>query len=65
MFSVDINFIPGCDTGFGNILARQLDEKGVTVFAGCLFANGPNALKLKESCSQNLHILHMGGHQVT
>ena len=31
-------FITGCDTGFGNDLARRLDELGFKVFAGCLIA---------------------------
>ncbi|KAJ9589401.1 hypothetical protein L9F63_017380, partial [Diploptera punctata] len=48
-----------CDSGFGNLLAQQLDAKGVTVFAGCLFADGSDALKLKENCSNNLHILQL------
>ena len=29
-------FITGCDTGFGNLLARRLAKKGCHVFAGCL-----------------------------
>ena len=28
-------FITGCDTGFGNLLARRLDSYGFTVLAGC------------------------------
>ncbi|XP_053384747.1 dehydrogenase/reductase SDR family member 9-like [Mercenaria mercenaria] len=28
-------FITGCDTGFGYLLARTLDAKGVNVVAGC------------------------------
>jgi len=28
-------FITGCDTGFGNMLAKQLDKQGVRVIAGC------------------------------
>lgn len=29
-------FITGCDTGFGNMLASELANKGFLVFAGCL-----------------------------
>lgn len=29
-------FITGCDTGFGNMLATELANKGFLVFAGCL-----------------------------
>lgn len=29
-------FITGCDTGFGNLLAKRLDAAGVRVIAGCL-----------------------------
>ncbi|XP_045176008.2 retinol dehydrogenase 7-like [Mercenaria mercenaria] len=38
-------FITGCDTGFGNLLARTLDAKGVKVIAGCLTEKGSNDLK--------------------
>ncbi|XP_043987893.1 retinol dehydrogenase 1 [Gambusia affinis] len=33
-------FITGCDSGFGNLLARQLDQKGFRVTAGCLTEKG-------------------------
>ncbi|XP_067371686.1 retinol dehydrogenase 1 [Channa argus] len=33
-------FITGCDTGFGNLLARRLDQKGFHVIAGCLTKKG-------------------------
>ncbi|GIX77718.1 hypothetical protein CEXT_775481 [Caerostris extrusa] len=52
-------FITGCDTGFGNLLAKRLDSKGFHVFATCLFPDGKGALELKESRSQRLHVLHM------
>ena len=38
-------FITGCDTGFGNILARKLDASGVNIFAGCLTTNGARDLQ--------------------
>lgn len=44
--------ITGCDTGFGNMLAKQLDARGFSVFAGCLTNNGEE--ELKKSCSHKL-----------
>ncbi|KAM8857520.1 retinol dehydrogenase 7-like [Synchiropus picturatus] len=32
--------ITGCDSGFGNLLARQLDQKGFHVLAACLTEKG-------------------------
>nr|CAD7408238.1 unnamed protein product [Timema cristinae] len=49
--------ISGCDTGFGNLCARRLDAMGVSVYAGCLFPAGPGAQGLKNTCSQNLHLV--------
>ncbi|XP_042307256.1 retinol dehydrogenase 16-like [Sceloporus undulatus] len=45
-------FITGCDSGFGNLLARQLDARGFRVLAGCLTQQG--AEKLKEATSERL-----------
>ncbi|XP_060590405.1 retinol dehydrogenase 7-like [Ruditapes philippinarum] len=42
-------FITGCDTGFGNLLARTLDAKGVLVVAGCLTEKGARELKNQTS----------------
>ena len=44
--------ITGCDTGFGNLLARTLDKKGVPVFASCLTELGMR--ELREKCSSRL-----------
>lgn len=44
--------ITGCDTGFGNMLAKRLDKDGVKVFAGCLTESG--AQKLKSETSDQL-----------
>lgn len=52
-------FITGCDTGFGNKLARKLDKKGLTVYAGCLFPDGDGAKDLKNSCSSRLRIVQL------
>ncbi|KAL6075768.1 hypothetical protein STEG23_026506, partial [Scotinomys teguina] len=42
-------FITGCDSGFGNLLARQLDRRGMRVLAACLTENGAEELKSKTS----------------
>lgn len=51
--------ITGCDTGLGNRFARHLDEKGFTVFAGCLNKNSPGAISLKTDCSSRIHIVEI------
>ncbi|XP_074835939.1 retinol dehydrogenase 5 [Carettochelys insculpta] len=38
-------FITGCDSGFGNLLAKQLARKGFHVLAGCLTEKGAEALQ--------------------
>ncbi|KAM5179738.1 retinol dehydrogenase 16-like isoform 1-T1 [Mantella aurantiaca] len=45
-------FITGCDTGFGNLLAKQLDSRGMRVLAACLTETG--AEKLKKETSNRL-----------
>ncbi|XP_054984034.1 retinol dehydrogenase 16-like [Sorex araneus] len=42
-------FITGCDSGFGNLLARQLDLRGLRVLAACLTEMGAESLKAKTS----------------
>ncbi|XP_048662916.1 retinol dehydrogenase 16 isoform X2 [Marmota marmota marmota] len=42
-------FITGCDTGFGNLLARQLDMKGMRVLAVCLTEEGAKQLRVRTS----------------
>nr|XP_056710500.1 17-beta-hydroxysteroid dehydrogenase type 6-like [Euleptes europaea] len=42
-------FITGCDSGFGNLLARQLDLKGMRVLAGCLTQKGAEELEKATS----------------
>ncbi|XP_069826513.1 retinol dehydrogenase 7-like [Dendropsophus ebraccatus] len=44
-------FITGCDTGFGNLLAKQLDKRGMKVLAACLTDHGAKDLK-KETSSR-------------
>uniref|UniRef100_A0A8C5MGI2 Uncharacterized protein n=1 Tax=Leptobrachium leishanense TaxID=445787 RepID=A0A8C5MGI2_9ANUR len=43
--------ITGCDTGFGNLVARQLDRRGMWVLAACLTEKGAEDLK-KETSSR-------------
>ncbi|KAB0360087.1 hypothetical protein FD754_004243 [Muntiacus muntjak] len=42
-------FITGCDSGFGNLLARQLDLRGLRVLAGCLTEQGAEQLRSQTS----------------
>ncbi|XP_068123618.1 retinol dehydrogenase 16-like isoform X2 [Hyperolius riggenbachi] len=44
-------FISGCDTGFGNLLAKQLDRRGLRVLAACQTQAGAENLK-KETSSR-------------
>lgn len=48
-------FITGCDSGFGNLLAKKLDKMGLHVFAGCLTEKG--AKEIKYSCSAKLETI--------
>ncbi|XP_061871515.1 retinol dehydrogenase 16-like [Colius striatus] len=45
--------ITGCDSGFGNLLARQLDARGLRVLAACL--TQPGAERLRAAASPRLH----------
>lgn len=51
--------ITGCDTGFGNLLARKLDKAGFKVFACCLFEDGQGAKDLVSDCSSKLKIVKL------
>ncbi|XP_028607969.1 retinol dehydrogenase 16 [Grammomys surdaster] len=42
-------FITGCDSGFGNLLARQLDRRSMRVLAACLTEEGAEQLRSKTS----------------
>ncbi|KAM6154230.1 17-beta-hydroxysteroid dehydrogenase type 6-like [Erethizon dorsatum] len=42
-------FITGCDSGFGNLLARQLDMRGLRVLAACLTEKGAEQLRKQTS----------------
>lgn len=43
--------ITGCDSGFGNLAAKQLDKRGMQVLAACLTQKGAENLK-KETSSR-------------
>ena len=40
--------VTGCDSGFGNLLARKLDQIGCPVFAACLTEDGAKKLKVRR-----------------
>uniref|UniRef100_A0A1A8F7M5 Dehydrogenase/reductase (SDR family) member 9 n=1 Tax=Nothobranchius korthausae TaxID=1143690 RepID=A0A1A8F7M5_9TELE len=50
-------YITGCDSGFGNLLARHLDKLGFRVIAGCFTEKGEESLK--KTCSGNLITTHL------
>ncbi|KAM4796973.1 retinol dehydrogenase 5 [Rhinophrynus dorsalis] len=45
-------FITGCDSGFGNLLAKRLSRKGFQVLAGCLTQKGAD--DLQKACPMGL-----------
>ncbi|KAL0970689.1 hypothetical protein UPYG_G00245740 [Umbra pygmaea] len=50
-------YITGCDSGFGNLLARHLDKQGFCVIASCLTETGEE--DLRKACSKKLTTLHL------
>ncbi|KAM7244327.1 hypothetical protein CapIbe_004935 [Capra ibex] len=52
-----IIFITGCDSGFGNQLARQLDLRGLRVLAACLTEQGAKQLRNQTSDRLQMVIL--------
>ncbi|KAM9334383.1 retinol dehydrogenase 7-like [Symphorus nematophorus] len=50
-------YVTGCDSGFGNLLARHLDKQGFRVIAACFTEKGEE--DLKKSCSSNLITTHL------
>jgi len=48
-------FISGCDSGFGQMAALKLHEKGYTVFAGCLTSDGQ--AMLREICKDDARMV--------
>ncbi|XP_063237299.1 D-beta-hydroxybutyrate dehydrogenase, mitochondrial-like [Bacillus rossius redtenbacheri] len=51
--------VTGCDSGFGHEMVFRLERMGLVVFAGCLFANGEGAQKLKDSGRKNIHVMQL------
>nr|XP_057907085.1 dehydrogenase/reductase SDR family member 9 [Doryrhamphus excisus]XP_057907086.1 dehydrogenase/reductase SDR family member 9 [Doryrhamphus excisus] len=50
-------YITGCDSGFGNLLARHLDKLGFRVIASCFTEKGEE--ELRKSCSSNMTTTHL------
>merc|ERR1712212_753405 len=50
-------YITGCDSGFGNLLARHLDTLGFRVIASCFSERGEE--ELKKACSERLTTTHL------
>ncbi|KAF7703713.1 hypothetical protein HF521_022720 [Silurus meridionalis] len=50
-------YITGCDSGFGNLLARHLDKCGFCVVAACFTEKGEE--ELKKSCSSRISTVHL------
>ncbi|XP_045554863.1 retinol dehydrogenase 7 isoform X1 [Salmo salar] len=50
-------YITGCDSGFGNLLARHLDELGFCVIASCFTEKGEE--DLRKACSDRFTTLHL------
>uniref|UniRef100_UPI0037E7DF4A dehydrogenase/reductase SDR family member 9 isoform X1 n=2 Tax=Semicossyphus pulcher TaxID=241346 RepID=UPI0037E7DF4A len=50
-------YITGCDTGFGNLLAKHLDKLGFCVIAGCYTEKGED--ELKKTASDRLTTVHL------
>jgi hypothetical protein len=46
-------------TGLGNRFARYLDDKGFTIFAGCLNKNSAGAKSLITECSSRLQVVEV------
>ncbi|KAM6945833.1 retinol dehydrogenase 7-like [Aplochiton taeniatus] len=50
-------YITGCDSGFGNMLARHLDKEGFCVIAACFTEKGEE--ELRKACSARLTTVHL------
>lgn len=50
-------FITGCGTGFGNKLARCLDQMGASVYAGCVLQSSADNLNLETSSRLKAFVL--------
>ncbi|XP_067404015.1 retinol dehydrogenase 7-like [Emydura macquarii macquarii] len=52
-------FLTGCDSGFGNLLAKLLDRRGFHVIAACLTEKGSQELRACTSLSLTTVILNL------
>lgn len=50
-------YITGCDSGFGNLLAKHLDKLGFRVIAACYTEKGED--ELKKISSDRLTTMHL------
>ncbi|KAI1899538.1 hypothetical protein AGOR_G00062820 [Albula goreensis] len=50
-------YITGCDSGFGNLLAKHLDKLGFCVIASCFTEKGEE--ELKKASSERLTTIHL------
>lgn len=50
-------YVTGCDSGFGNLLARHLDKLGFRVIATCYTEKGEE--DLRKSCTNRLTTTHL------
>ncbi|KAG8452479.1 hypothetical protein GDO86_004317 [Hymenochirus boettgeri] len=55
--------ITGCDSGFGNLLAKQLDKRGMQVLATCFTEKGAEDLKKGTSSRLQTNILDVTNSQ--
>ncbi|XP_041036298.1 retinol dehydrogenase 5 isoform X1 [Carcharodon carcharias] len=55
-------FITGCDSGFGNHLAKRLDRQGFHVLAGCLTQKGVDTLQRSSSSKLKAVLLDVTDH---
>ncbi|XP_053564128.1 retinol dehydrogenase 7 [Bombina bombina] len=55
--------ITGCDSGFGNLAAKQLDRRGLKVLAACLTEKGAEELKKETSSRLQTVILDVADSQ--
>ncbi|XP_078390796.1 retinol dehydrogenase 5 [Cetorhinus maximus] len=55
-------FITGCDSGFGNLLAKRLDRQGFHVLAGCLTQKGVDTLQRSSSSKLKAVLLDVTDH---
>lgn len=50
-------YVTGCDSGFGQLLAKTLDSRGFRVIASCYTEKGEE--ELRKTCSDRLTTLHL------